>query len=54
MGGETGGVYMRYAEDAWMLLLPSCWNEDDDDVQARVVWNAGYVGEMLKRMFLWW
>ena len=30
-------------------------NEDDDDMLDRVAWNAAaYVGEMLKRMFLWW
>ena len=40
------------------MLLLACgwwWNEDDDDMLDRVAWNAAaYVGEMLKRMFLWW
>ena len=39
-----------------LLLARCCWrNEDDGDMLDRVAWNAAaYVGEMLKRMFLWW
>lgn len=59
MGGETGGVcvYAGCCEVCLMLLLARCcWrNEDDGDMLDRVAWNAAaYVGEMLKRMFLWW
>jgi hypothetical protein len=48
-------VYAVCCEVCLMLLLASCcWNGDDDDMLGRVAWNAAYVWEVLKRMFLWW
>ena len=55
MGEETGVCIcgmLRGVLDAVASFL--CWNEEDDDMLGRVAWNAGDVGEMLKRMFLWW
>lgn len=55
MGEETGvcicGMLRGVLEAVASFL---CWNEEDDDMLGRVAWNAGDVGEMLKRMFLWW
>ena len=57
MGGETGGCVcicgmLRGVLDAVASFL--CWNEADDDMLGRAAWNADDVGEVLKRMFLWW
>ena len=55
MGGETGGCIcgmLRGVLDAVASFL--CWNEADDDMLGRAAWNADDVGEVLKRMFLWW